>query len=42
MGSDNTAGQAVGRYVWDVRRVDAGKKRTLADGYLDLKQEVTA
>jgi hypothetical protein len=36
-----TAGLAVGRYVWDARRIDAGNKTTLADGYLDLRQEVT-
>jgi hypothetical protein len=36
-----TKGLAVGRYVWDVRRTDLGKKATLADGYLDLKQEIT-
>ncbi len=37
-----TASLAVGRYVWDVRRTDAGSKATLADGYLDLRQEVTS
>jgi hypothetical protein len=36
-----TAGLAVGRYVWDARRTDSGNKTTLADGYLDLRQEVT-
>jgi hypothetical protein len=40
--SADTASLAVGRYVWDVRRTDAGNKATLADGYLTLKQEVTA
>jgi hypothetical protein len=37
-----TAGLAVGRYVWDARRTDAGSKATLADGFLDLAQEVAA
>jgi hypothetical protein len=36
-----TTGLAVGRYVWDTRRTDSGNKTTLADGYLDLRQEVT-
>jgi hypothetical protein len=36
-----TASLAVGRYVWDCRRTDTGKKTTLADGYLDLRQEIT-
>jgi hypothetical protein len=36
-----TAGLAAGRYVWDCRRTDGGNKTTLADGYLDLRQEVT-
>jgi hypothetical protein len=40
--SSDTSGLAVGRYVWDVRREDSGNKTTLADGYLTLKQEVTA
>jgi hypothetical protein len=40
--SADTSGLAVGRYVWDVRREDSGSKSTLADGYLDLRQEVTA
>src|SRR4051794_10550819 len=38
----DTSGLAVGRYVWDCRRTDSGNKTTLADGYVDLKQEVTA
>jgi hypothetical protein len=38
----DTASLAVGRYVWDVRREDSGAKATLADGYLTLKQEITA
>lgn len=38
----DTAALAVGRYVWDVRRTDSGLKATLADGVLDLLQEVTA
>jgi hypothetical protein len=37
----NTASIAVGRYVWDCRREDGGYRATLADGYLDLRQEVT-
>jgi hypothetical protein len=37
----DTASLAVGRYVWDVRRTDSGSKSTVADGYLDLAQEVT-
>jgi hypothetical protein len=40
--SSDTSALAVGRYVWDARRTDSGSKTTLADGYLDLKQEVTA
>jgi hypothetical protein len=40
--SADTAGLTVGRYVWDVRRTDSGSKSTVADGYLDLAQEVTA
>jgi len=40
--SANTASQSVGRYVWDCRREDSGNKATLADGYLILRQEVTA
>jgi hypothetical protein len=40
--SADTSGLAVGRYVWDVRREDSGNKTTLADGYIDLRQEVTA
>ncbi len=39
--SASTASLTVGRYVWDCRREDSGNKSTLADGYLDLKQEVT-
>jgi hypothetical protein len=38
----DTAALAVGRYVWDARRTDSGFKSTLADGTLDLRQEVTA
>jgi hypothetical protein len=40
--SADTASLAVGRYVWDVRRTDSGNKTTVADGNLDLAQEVTA
>ena len=40
--SGDTAALAVGRYVWDCRRTTAGSKTTLADGTLDLRQEVTA
>jgi hypothetical protein len=40
--SADTSGLTVGRYVWDCRRTDSGNKATLADGYLDLRQEVTA
>jgi hypothetical protein len=36
-----TSSLSVGRYVWDVRRTDLGQKATLADGYLDLKHEIT-
>jgi hypothetical protein len=39
--SSATSSIPVGRYVWDVRRTDSGNRATLADGYLDLKQEVT-
>jgi hypothetical protein len=38
----DTATLTVGRYVWDCRRTDTGNRATLADGYLDLRQEVTA
>jgi hypothetical protein len=37
----DTASLAVGRHVWDVRRSDSGHKTTLADGLIDLLQEVT-
>jgi hypothetical protein len=37
----DTASLAVGRHVWDARRTDSGHKTTLADGVLDLLQEVT-
>jgi hypothetical protein len=40
--SADTSGLAVGRYVWDARRTDSGNKATLADGTLELRQEVTA
>ena len=40
--SANTSSLTAGRYMWDVRRTTSGSKTTLADGYLDLKQEVTA
>jgi hypothetical protein len=36
-----TSSLPVGRYVWDCRRTDLGMKTTLADGYLDLRQEIT-
>ena len=42
LASADTASLAVGRYVWDARRTDSGSKATLADGTLDLRQEVTA
>ncbi|MFO0929160.1 MAG: hypothetical protein U0736_19410 [Gemmataceae bacterium] len=42
LASADTAALNPGRYVWDVRRTDAGSKATLADGYLDLRREVTA
>lgn len=42
LASADTASLAVGRHVWDVRRTDSGNKDTLADGTLDLRQEVTA
>jgi hypothetical protein len=38
----DTASLAVGRHVWDARRTDSGNKVTLAEGTLDLRQEVTA
>lgn len=37
----DTASLAVGRYVWDARRTDSGARSTLADGYIDLRQEIT-
>ena len=40
--SADTASLTAGRYVWDCRRTDSGSKATLADGYLELRQEVTA
>jgi hypothetical protein len=39
--SSATSSIPAGRYVWDCRRTDPGNKTTLADGWLDLKQEVT-
>ena len=39
--SADTASLAVGRYVWDCRRTDAGNRATVADGSIDLRQEVT-
>ena len=42
LASADTSGLAIGRHVWDVRRTDSGSKTTLADGTLDLRQEVTA
>ena len=39
--SADTSSLAVGRYVWDCRRTDAGNKATVADGSIDLRQEVT-
>lgn len=42
LASADTSSLAVGRHVWDVRRTDSGEKVTLADGTLDLRQEVTA
>jgi hypothetical protein len=42
LASADTASLAVGRHVWDVRRTDSGGKTTLAEGTLDLRQEVTA
>jgi hypothetical protein len=38
----DTSALTVGRYSYDVRRTDSGNKATLADGVLDLRQEVTA
>jgi hypothetical protein len=38
----DTASLAVGRYVFDARRTDSGNKTTLAQGTIDLRQEVTA
>lgn len=38
----DTSSLTVGRYSYDVRRTDSGNKTTLADGVLDLRQEVTA
>jgi hypothetical protein len=42
LASADTSGLSVGRQVWDVRRTDSGSKITLAEGTLDLRQEVTA
>jgi hypothetical protein len=42
LASADTSGLTVGRYIWDCRRTDAGNKATLADGYLDLKQELAS
>lgn len=41
LASADTATLAPGRHVWDVRRTDNGSRATLADGFLDLRQEVT-
>lgn len=38
----DTSSLAVGRHVWDARRTDSGNKVTLAEGTLDLHQEVAA
>jgi hypothetical protein len=40
--SADTAALSMGLYLWDCRREDVGAKATLADGYLFLRQEVTA
>lgn len=40
--SADTAALTVGGYKWDVRRTDTGAKATLANGELDLKQEIVA
>lgn len=40
--SADTSSITVGRWVWDCRRTDSGSKATLADGTLELRQEVTA
>ena len=40
--SADTASLGAGRYMWDCRRTDSGSKATLADGFLDLRREVTA
>lgn len=40
--SADTASLTAGRYMWDARRTDSGSKATLADGWLDLRREVTA
>jgi hypothetical protein len=42
LASADTASLPVGRHVWDVRRTDSGSKDTLAEGTLDLRQEVVA
>jgi hypothetical protein len=39
--SADTGSLPVGRYIWDARRTDPGNKATLADGFLDLRQECT-
>jgi hypothetical protein len=42
LASADTSSLTVGRYSYDVRRTDSGSKATLADGVLDLRQEVVA
>lgn len=42
LASADTASLDVGRHVWDARRTDSGSETTLAEGTLDLRQEVTA
>jgi hypothetical protein len=37
----DTSSLTVGRYVWDIRREDSGHATTVADGIIDLRQEVT-
>ena len=38
----NTNTATVGRYVWDIRREDSGAWTSIADGTLDLRQEVSS
>ena len=37
----DTASLPIGKYVFDIRRTDSGHRATIADGTIELKQEIT-